>query len=112
MEGTPPGADGQGVLPVHRHGIRLPCHAHHLEELPEKTRFEDPLPYDRALRPSTENDTRAYLSSVCGELQVPTTYEPDVDDKGTMCRLAAAMSRVENGVPAVMADIEAGWDMI
>lgn len=62
--------------------------------------------------PSTENDTRAYLSSVCGELQVPTTYEPDVDDKGTMCRLAAAMSRVENGVPAVMADIEAGWDMI
>jgi hypothetical protein len=29
-----------------------------------------------------------------------------------MCRLAAARSRVENGVPAVMADIEAGWDMI
>lgn len=62
--------------------------------------------------PSSENNTSAYIRSVCNDLQVPTTYEPDVDDKHTMCRLAAAMSRVENGVPAVLSDIEQGWDLI
>nr|DAV78499.1 MAG TPA: virion protein [Caudoviricetes sp.] len=62
--------------------------------------------------PATENNTSGYLSRVCNDLQVPTTYEPDVSDKQVMCALAAAMSRVENGVPAVMRDIEAGWDLI
>lgn len=62
--------------------------------------------------PATENNTSAYLAKVCSDLQVSCTYEPDVDDKQVMCRLAAAMSRVENGVPAVMRDIEAGWDLI
>lgn len=62
--------------------------------------------------PATENNTSGYLSRVCKDLQVPTTYEPDVSDKQVMCALAAAMSRVENGVPAVMRDIEAGWDLI
>ena len=37
---------------------------------------------------------------------------PDVDDKGTMCALAAAISQVENGIPAVMADVEAGWELL
>ena len=36
----------------------------------------------------------------------------NIDDKRTMCGLAAAMSRVENGVPAVMADVEAGWRLL
>ena len=62
--------------------------------------------------PATENNTSSYLSRVCNELQVPTTYEPDVADKQVMCALAAAMSRVENGVPAMMRDIEAGWNLI
>lgn len=45
-------------------------------------------------------------------MQVPTTYVPNVEDKGTMCALAAAISVVENGIPAVMADVEAGWDLL
>ena len=45
-------------------------------------------------------------------MQVPNTYVPDINDKATMCAFAAAISRVENGIPAVMADIEAGWDLI
>ena len=45
-------------------------------------------------------------------MQVPNTYVPDINDKATMCAFAAAISRVENGVPAVMADIEAGWDLL
>lgn len=58
--------------------------------------------------PRTENNTSGYITRVCREMQVPTSFVPDVDDKGTMCALAAAISQVENGIPAVMADVEAG----
>lgn len=62
--------------------------------------------------PSNENDTSGYIIRVCKEMQVPTTYIPDVDDKVTMCAFAAAISQVENGVQAVMSDIEAGWELL
>lgn len=62
--------------------------------------------------PRCENNTSGYISRVCMELQVPTAYVPDVEDKGTMCALAAAISVVENGIPAIMADVEAGWDLL
>lgn len=45
-------------------------------------------------------------------MQVPTTYVPNVEDKTTMCAFAAAISQVENGVPAVMADVEKGWALL
>lgn len=60
--------------------------------------------------PEHENNTSGYISRVCREMQVPTTYVPDVKDKTTMCAFAAAISQVENGVPAVMSDVESGWD--
>ena len=62
--------------------------------------------------PATENRTGNYIAAVCKKLQVPSTYCPDVDDRGTMCAMAAAISEVENGVPAKMADIEAGWELL
>lgn len=62
--------------------------------------------------PPAENDTAAYVRSVCTELQVPDSYVPDVDDRGTMCALASAISRVENGTGAVRADVERGWDLL
>ena len=62
--------------------------------------------------PANENNTSAYIRSVCQEMQVPDSYVPDVEDKGTMCALAAAISRHENGVPAVMDDIERGWELL
>lgn len=62
--------------------------------------------------PRTENNTSGYITCVCREMQVPTSFVPDVDDKGTMCALAAAISQVENGIPAVMADVEAGWELL
>lgn len=62
--------------------------------------------------PRTENNTSGYITRVCKEMQVPATCVPDVEDKGTMCALAAAISAVENGIPAVMADVEAGWDLL
>lgn len=60
--------------------------------------------------PPSENNTGGYISRVCKEMQVPNSFVPDVDDKATMCAFAAAISQVENGVPAVMSDIEAGWE--
>ena len=62
--------------------------------------------------PENENNTAGYISRVCSEMQVPNTYVPDINDKATMCAFAAAISRVENGVSAVMADIEAGWALL
>ncbi|WP_300701326.1 structural protein P5 [Bacteroides sp.] len=62
--------------------------------------------------PATENNTSGYISRVCREMQVPTSYIPDINDMGTMCAFAAAISLVENGVPAVMADIEEGWRLL
>lgn len=62
--------------------------------------------------PSHENDTAGYVRAVCREMQVPDSYVPDIDDRGTMCALAAAISRVENGVPADMEDVERGWELL
>lgn len=62
--------------------------------------------------PATENNTSGYISRVCKEMQVPNSYVPDVNDKVTMCAFAAAISQVENGVPAVMVDIEKGWELL
>lgn len=62
--------------------------------------------------PETENNTSGYIKRVCTEMEVPSTFVPDVDDKDTMCAFAAAISQVENGVPAVMADVESGWQLL
>lgn len=62
--------------------------------------------------PLVENNTAGYISRVCREMQVPSSHVPDVDDKETMCAFAAAISQVENGVPAVMADVAAGWRLL
>lgn len=62
--------------------------------------------------PRTENDTTAYILTVCRTLQVPSNYVPDVNDKSTMCAFASAISLVENGVEAVKDEVEAGWQML
>lgn len=62
--------------------------------------------------PPSENNTSGYITRVCREMQVPNIYVPDVEDKTTMCNFAAAISLVENGVAAVMRDVEKGWDLL
>lgn len=62
--------------------------------------------------PPVENNTNGYIQRVCKEMEVPTTFVPDVNDKDTMCAFAASISQVENGVPAVMADVVAGWELL
>lgn len=60
--------------------------------------------------PRNENNTAAYVRTVCKEMQMPECCGLDLTDKGTMCALVDAMCYVENGVHIDMADIEAGWE--
>ena len=66
----------------------------------------------RRWAPVTENDTAAYVMTVCSRLQVPKDFEIDVDDRDSMCALVGAMSFVENGREADMEDIRKGWNML
>lgn len=66
----------------------------------------------RRWAPENENNTSGYIKRVCTEMQVSSTFVPDIEDKDTMCAFAAAISLVENGVPAVMSDIEEGWKLL
>lgn len=74
------------------------------------------MPYapdnDKPMAPPSENDTRSYISTVSKLTGIDPDKRINIDDRRTMCCLAAAMSRVENGVPAVTADVEAGWDLL
>lgn len=70
-------------------------------------------PYDGEPMGSTfENDTKGYIATVAKIAGIDPDRRIDVYDRHLMCSLAGAMSRVENGVPAVMADVEAGWDLL
>lgn len=63
----------------------------------------------RRWAPPSENNTSAYIVDVCKDMQVPTTYEPDIEDRETLCALAAAISRHENGIEANIDDVSSGW---
>ncbi len=62
--------------------------------------------------PPSENNTAGYVQRVCREMHVADNFMPDPSDKYVMCALAAAISLVENGVPAVKEDVEAGWNLL
>lgn len=64
--------------------------------------------------PPNENHTEAYISRVCREMGgvYDEMYIIDTNSKEVMCKLAAAISLVENGVKANLQDIEAGWKLL
>lgn len=66
----------------------------------------------RRWAPASENNTGAYIVDVCKQMQMPSSYVIDINDRDSMCALAAAISRHENGVDAVMEDVYAGWDLL
>lgn len=61
--------------------------------------------------PPTENHTDNYVLCVAQWSQIGADTGIDTLTKSTMVPIVAAMSRMENGVPAVMADVEAGWQL-
>lgn len=61
--------------------------------------------------PSIENHTTAYIDAVSEWSGVPATSHITTTNADVMIPIVAAMSRVENGVPAVISDVEAGWKL-
>lgn len=62
--------------------------------------------------PESENNTRAYIATVSAAIGIGPDEVIGVNNREVMCKLVAAMSRVENGVPASMDDVLAGWNLL
>lgn len=62
--------------------------------------------------PPTENDTAAYIRTVCNDTGFTPDKEPDITDQWQMVQLAAAISHVENGEPADYAEVHKGWELL
>ena len=61
--------------------------------------------------PPVENHTDNYIKSVCKWAEVEADVPIDTVSEEVMVPVVAAMSRMENGKAAVMADVKAGWDL-
>lgn len=61
--------------------------------------------------PSTENHTDNYVKVVSERSGVPANSRITTRNRDVMVPIVAAMSFVENGVEANMADVEAGWQL-
>lgn len=61
--------------------------------------------------PTNENDTSAYIAAVAERSGVSPNGRITTTNGDVMIPIVAAMSAVENGVPAVMRDVEEGWRM-
>lgn len=59
--------------------------------------------------PPSENNTSAYVRTVCQRTGLADVSAIDTLCEDEMLRIVAAMSFVENGVPAVMEDVIEGW---
>ena len=62
--------------------------------------------------PPIENNTQSYIDTVSRVAKVLPDVEIDTENKDFMCRIVAAMSRVENGVNADMKDVERGYNLL
>lgn len=61
--------------------------------------------------PPSENNTESYIRTVATSAGITPDQDLNTDDRAVMVKVVAGMSRVENGVPAVMGDVEAGWGL-
>ncbi len=61
--------------------------------------------------PPVENNTPAYEKAVSVRAGIDPGRIISTLDGSVMIPLVAAMSRVENGIEAVEADVRAGWDL-
>ena len=62
--------------------------------------------------PPTENHTDAYIEFVAKRSGIGRDQIVDVSNMTIMCRLVAAMSRQENGIPADENEIRDGWILL
>lgn len=65
----------------------------------------------RTWAPETENQVQAYIDNVCKFTQMHPDTRIDYSDKKTMCRLVAAMAKVECGQSISEDEISKGYDL-
>lgn len=65
----------------------------------------------RRYAPPVENHTEGYLKAVCNWSGVAPEGILNTLDGTAMIPIVAAMSRVENGTPAIEGDVLAGWKL-
>lgn len=61
--------------------------------------------------PPSENRTDAYIRAVAESTGIGPDEPLDTHDRKTMVPVAAAISRVENGVAADLREVEKGWEL-
>ena len=61
--------------------------------------------------PPKENNTIAYIKSVCEKCGLSDVSTVCTTDAGQMMRIVSAMAFVENGEPADMLQVRAGWEL-
>lgn len=61
--------------------------------------------------PPSENDTEAYIAKVSQSTLVGADEGLDVNDRNVMVLVVAAISEVENGVPANIDEVLEGWEL-
>lgn len=62
--------------------------------------------------PEKENNTAAYIDAVSGYAGIKPDDPININDREQMIRIVAGMSKVENGVEAVMTDVIKGWNLL
>lgn len=61
--------------------------------------------------PPNENDTESYICNVAQNAVVDPDAPLDVNDRNVMILVVAAISNVENGIPADIDDVVEGWEL-
>ncbi len=61
--------------------------------------------------PPSENFTEGYIRYVAGKTGIAPDEMLNSRAARDMVPVVAAMSQIENGVPAVMADVHRGWEL-
>lgn len=61
--------------------------------------------------PPVENHTVVYIDTVAKRSGVGADTRLTATNRDVMIPIVAAMSHVENGKPAVMAEVESGWEL-
>lgn len=59
--------------------------------------------------PPTENLTDGYIRFVAGRTGIAADSVVDTLNESDMIAIVAAMSEMENGIPAILSDVEQGW---
>lgn len=62
--------------------------------------------------PENENNTAAYIKAVSDYAGIDPNKEVNINSETEMIAIVAGMSRVENGMKADLADVEAGWKLL